>query len=124
MRNKLVLRKSLLAFLAIMTVSGGAGLWWPTSASPAGIAAAPRPFVPRPMPQQVITQANEDARRYQAVPPPPAAAPGGVLNALPDDATPLTIGGATYYLAGGNYYRPVYQGSQVVYQAVANPYMP
>jgi len=125
MQNKLMGRKSLLVFLAVMMVGGGAGLWWPTSASSAGITAAPRPFIPHRIPQQVITQANEDARRYQAVPPPGrSSAPGGVLDALPDGATTLSIGGATYYMAGGAYYRPVYQGDRVAYQAVENPYQP
>jgi hypothetical protein len=124
MMNKLAARKSLLVFLAVMMVGGGAGLWRPISASAAGVAAAPRPFIPHRVPQQVITQAHEDARRYQAVPPGQSSGPGRVLNVLPDGATVLTIGGATYYMAGGVYYRPVYQGDKVVYQAVENPYQP
>jgi hypothetical protein len=124
MMNKLVVRKSLLVFLAVMMVGGGAGLWWPMSATAAGFAAAPRPFIPHLLPQQVITRANEDARRYQAVPQGQSSGPGGVLNVLPEGATTLSIGGATYYMAGGVYYRPVYQGNEVVYQAVENPYQP
>ena len=36
-------------------------------------------------------------------------------------ARPLAIAGVTYYVASGVYYRPVYQGSTVVYQQVPNP---
>jgi hypothetical protein len=125
MQNKFVHRRSFLAFLAIMTVGAVAGLWWPAPASPGGggfVAAAPRNFVPHQMPQQLITRANEDARRYQAVPiPGRSAAMGRVLDAVPEGAVALSIGGATYYMAGGVYYRPVYQGNKVVYQVVPNP---
>jgi hypothetical protein len=143
MQNKLVLRKSLLAFMAIVMVAEVAGLWWPTPASPGGggvVAAAPRNFVPHPMvlPQQIITKAREDAQRYQAVPTKsregvPAGAQGEVamagrssamgrvLDTMPDGAVALSIGGATYYMAAGVYYRPIYQGDQVVYQVVGNP---
>ena len=34
---------------------------------------------------------------------------------------PWLIAGATYYVASGVYYRPVYEGSEVVYQQVPNP---
>ena len=36
---------------------------------------------------------------------------------------PLAVAGVTYYVASGVYYRPVYQGSEVVYQEVPNPEM-
>jgi hypothetical protein len=35
----------------------------------------------------------------------------------------VAIAGATYYVASGVYYRPVYEGSTVVYQEVPNPEM-
>lgn len=132
---KFGLQKSLLAFLAILLFGEVAGLSAPAAASPGGpgggraVAAVPRNFIPHPMamPQQVITRANEDAQRYQAVPAksrrevPADSAMGRVLDAMPDGAVALTISGATYYMAAGVYYRPIYQGDKVVYQMVKNP---
>lgn len=142
---KFGLQKSVLAFLAILLFGGVAGLSGPVAASPGGpgggraVAAVPRSFIPHRMvmPQQIITRANEDAQRYQAVPAKSrrevpdvqgevaqagrASAMGRVLDAMPDGAVALTIGGATYYMAAGVYYRPIYQGDKVVYQMVANP---
>ena len=46
---------------------------------------------------------------------------GAIVRTYPVGARPLVIAGATYYLASGIYYRPVYQGSTVVYQVVENP---
>jgi hypothetical protein len=40
---------------------------------------------------------------------------------MPVGARALAIAGATYYVASGVYYRPVYEGSEVVYQQVPNP---
>ncbi len=44
-----------------------------------------------------------------------------VRRTLPVGARAVAIAGATYYVAGGAYYRPVYEGSEVVYQEVPNP---
>jgi hypothetical protein len=140
---KFGVQKSLLVVLAIILLGEVAGLCGPAAASPPGgraVAAVPRSFVPHQMvmPQQMIQRANEDAQRYQAVPAESRReagtdAPGGVamagrssatgrvLDTMPDRAEALTIGGATYYMAGGVYYRPVYQGDKVVYQIVGNP---
>ena len=48
---------------------------------------------------------------------------GGVAvrRTLPAGARAVAIAGATYYVASGVYYKPVYQGSEVVYQQVENP---
>jgi hypothetical protein len=140
---KFGVQKSLLVFLAIILLGEVAGLWGPAAASPPGgraVAAVPRSFVPHQMvmPQQMIQRANEDAQRYQAVPAKSrgeaavdtpgggamagrSSATGRVLDTLPDGAEGMTIGGTTYYMAGGVYYRPIYQGDKVVYQMVANP---
>ena len=140
---KLVVQKTLLVFLAIVMFGEVGGLWGPAAASPGGgraVAAVPRSFVPHQMvlPQQLITKDREDAQRYQAVPTKsrggvPAGAQGEVamagrssamgrvLDTVPDGAVALSIGGATYYMAGGVYYRPIYQGDKVVYQKVENP---
>jgi hypothetical protein len=44
-----------------------------------------------------------------------------VVRTMPVGARAVAVAGATYYVASGVYYRPVYQGSTVVYQQVANP---
>jgi hypothetical protein len=44
-----------------------------------------------------------------------------VVRTMPVGARAVAIAGATYYVASGVYYRPVYQGSTVVYQQVPNP---
>lgn len=44
-----------------------------------------------------------------------------VVRTVPVGARAVAIAGATYYVASGVYYRPVYQGSTVVYQVVENP---
>jgi hypothetical protein len=46
---------------------------------------------------------------------------GAVVRTVPVGARAVVIAGATYYVASGVYYRPVYQGSTVVYQQVPNP---
>ena len=46
---------------------------------------------------------------------------GAVVRTMPVGARAVAIAGATYYVASGVYYRPVYQGSEVVYQEVENP---
>jgi len=43
------------------------------------------------------------------------------VTTLPVGARAVAIAGATYYVASGVYYRPVYYGSAVVYQEVENP---
>jgi hypothetical protein len=44
-----------------------------------------------------------------------------VVRTVPTGARALAIAGVTYYVASGVYYKPVYQGSEVVYQQVPNP---
>jgi hypothetical protein len=44
-----------------------------------------------------------------------------VVRTVPVGARAVAIAGATYYVASGVYYRPVYEGSEVVYQQVPNP---
>jgi hypothetical protein len=46
---------------------------------------------------------------------------GAIVRTVPVGARAVAIAGATYYVASGVYYRPVYQGSEVVYQEVENP---
>jgi hypothetical protein len=50
----------------------------------------------------------------------PAPAPyGGALPYLPPGATPTQVNGMEYFYSNGTYYKPVFNGSQVVY--VASP---
>jgi hypothetical protein len=46
---------------------------------------------------------------------------GAIVRTVPVGARAVAIAGATYYVASGVYYRPVYEGSEVVYQEVPNP---
>jgi hypothetical protein len=46
---------------------------------------------------------------------------GAIYRTIPVGARAVAIAGATYYVASGVYYRPVYEGSEVVYQQVENP---
>jgi hypothetical protein len=48
---------------------------------------------------------------------------GAIVRTYPAGARALAVAGVTYYVASGVYYRPVYQGSEVVYQEVPNPEM-
>ena len=46
---------------------------------------------------------------------------GAIVRTYPAGARALAVAGVTYYVASGVYYRPVYEGSTVVYQEVPNP---
>ena len=48
---------------------------------------------------------------------------GAIVRSYPAGARAVAVAGVTYYVASGVYYRPVYQGSEVVYQEVPNPEM-
>ena len=54
------------------------------------------------------------------VPPPPAASGqplpmGTVVSALPPGCVSTPVGGVEYYYGGGNFYRAVFQGNNLVY---------
>ena len=65
------------------------------------------------------------APQKQAVAPAPASPPpaatgkplplGTVVSALPAGCTSTPVGGVEYYYCGGNFYRAVFQGNQLVY---------
>ena len=46
---------------------------------------------------------------------------GAIVRTYPAGARALAVAGVTYYVASGVYYRPVYEGSTVVYQEVEDP---
>jgi hypothetical protein len=54
---------------------------------------------------------------YQVIPPPV----GATTWTLPSGAVDQNINGASYFAYGGAYYRPIYSGSSVYYEVVANP---
>lgn len=56
--------------------------------------------------QQAVTPANAPAT---------ALPMGTVVNVLPSGCTPKDIGGVEYYYCGGNCYRAVFQGNNLVY---------
>jgi hypothetical protein len=47
---------------------------------------------------------------------------GTVLGALPAAAAAQAVAGQNYYYDGNNYYQPCYQGTDVNYCVVPNPY--
>ena len=76
--------------------------------------------------QQQAAAAQQQAAAAQkqaaaAAAPPPAAAAGAplpvgtVVPALPAGCTSTPVGGVEYYYCGGNFYRAVFQGTQLVY---------
>jgi hypothetical protein len=76
--------------------------------------------------QQQAAAAQQQAAAAQqkaaaaATPPPPAAAGqplpvGTVVSALPKGCVSTPVGGVEYYYCGGNFYRAVFQGNQLVY---------
>ncbi len=85
----------------------------------------------RPGPTEVVTGPRrtyvEGPRGTTAVVGPRGAAVrgpyggGAIVRNYPVGARAIAIAGVTYYVASGVYYRPVYQGSEVVYQEVPNP---
>lgn len=64
--------------------------------------------------------AQEQATVPAPASPPPAADGkplplGTVVSALPAGCTSTPVGGVEYYYCGGNFYRAVFQGNQLVY---------
>jgi hypothetical protein len=66
-------------------------------------------------------EAGQAKQQAAAAPPPPAAAAGAplplgtVVAALPGGCTSTPVGGVDYYYCGGNFYRAVFQGNNLVY---------
>ena len=46
---------------------------------------------------------------------------GATTWTLPNGAVDQNVNGVTYFSYGGAYYRPIYSGSGVYYEVVANP---
>ena len=70
--------------------------------------------------QSETAQQQSAAARQQAAAPPSATAGkplplGTVVSALPAGCTSTPVGGVEYYYCGGNFYRAVFQGNQLVY---------
>lgn len=75
--------------------------------------------------EQQAAQANAEAAaaRQDAVAPPPAETGkplplGTVVAALPSGCVATPVGGEQYYYGGGNFYRAVFQGGNLVYVTV------
>jgi hypothetical protein len=66
-------------------------------------------------------QAAAAQQRAAAAPPPPPATGGKplplgtVVSSLPSGCTSTPVGGVDYFYCGGNFYRAVFQGNQLVY---------
>jgi hypothetical protein len=70
--------------------------------------------------QQQTAAAQQQAAAAATPTPPPAAAVtplplGTVVAALPPGCVATPVGGEAYYYCGGNFYRAVFQGNQLVY---------
>jgi hypothetical protein len=67
-------------------------------------------------------QAAEAKKQAAAAPPPPPPVAAGkplplgtVVKALPAGCTSTPVGGIDYFYCGGNFYRAVFQGNELVY---------
>ena len=70
--------------------------------------------------QQQAAVAQQQAAAAAPPPPPPATAGkplplGTVVSTLPEGCAAKTVGDVEYYHCGGNYYRAVFQGNNLVY---------
>jgi hypothetical protein len=120
---------------AVRGPGGGAAVAGPRGAAAVGprgnaVAATPRNYVHTggasvaAGPRRAYAEGPRGGEAY--VGPRGAAVQGprggtAVVRTMPVGARAVAIAGATYYVASGVYYRPVYEGSEVVYQQVPNP---
>jgi hypothetical protein len=68
--------------------------------------------------QQQAAAAQQQAAAAPPSPPAAAGQPlpvGTVVSALPQGCVSTPVGGVEYYYCGGNFYRAVFQGNQLVY---------
>jgi hypothetical protein len=70
--------------------------------------------------QQQAAAAQQQTAAATAPPPPTAVSGkplplGTVVSTLPAGCTATPVGGVEYYYCGGNFYRAVFQGNQLVY---------
>jgi hypothetical protein len=114
---------------------GGAAVAGPRGAAAVGprgnaVAATPRSYVHTGTasvtagPRRTYAEGPRGGQAY--VGPRGAAVKGpyggtAIVRTVPAGARAVAIAGATYYVASGVYYRPVYQGSEVVYHQVETP---
>ena len=120
---------------AVRGPRGGAAVAGPRGAAAVGprgnyVAATPRSYVHTGSasvtagPRRAYAEGPRGGQAY--VGPRGAAVQGprggtAVVRTMPVGARAVAIAGATYYVASGVYYKPVYQGNEVVYQEVPNP---
>jgi hypothetical protein len=120
---------------AVSGPRGGAAVAGPRGAAAVGprgnaVAATPRSYVHTGSasvtagPRRAYAEGPRGGQAY--VGPRGAAVQGprggtAVVRTVPVGARAVAVAGATYYVASGVYYKPVYQGSEVVYEQVPNP---
>jgi hypothetical protein len=130
-----VLTKDAEARAAVRGPGGGGAVAGPRGAAAVGprgnaVAATPRSYVHTGSasvtagPRRAYAEGPRGGEAY--VGPRGAAVQGprggtAVVRTVPVGARALAVAGVTYYVASGVYYKPVYQGSEVVYQQVPNP---
>jgi hypothetical protein len=90
-----------------------------TTAAAASETAAAQQQAAAAQQQAASAQQQTAAAQQQAAPAPPAAGKqlpiGTVVSALPSGCVSTPVGGVEYYYCGGNFYRAVFQGNQLVY---------
>jgi hypothetical protein len=120
---------------AVRGPGGGAAVAGPRGAAAVGpggnaVAATPRNYVHTGSasvttgPRRAYAEGPRGGEAY--VGPRGAAVQGprggtAVVRTVPVGARALAVAGVTYYVASGVYYKPVYEGSEVVYQQVPPP---
>lgn len=117
---ELVLVPEAHAILGVRRRAARRGVVVGSSMAAAGSAAAQSQ--PAVAPAAAPAPAPAPAAPPAAAPPPAAPAAGGeplplgtVVSSLPSGCTSKAEGGVQYYYCGGNYYRAVFQGNNLVY---------
>lgn len=85
-----------------------------------GATAATEEAAYRPPPESAPPPAPSQPAAAPPPPAPPAASGkplplGTVVHSLPAGCTSTPVGGVNYYYCGGNFYRAVFQGNELVY---------
>lgn len=102
-------------------VAASVGAAEATAAASASVSAANQQAAAAKQQAAIAEQQAAAAKAAAAAPPPAAAAPGTplpigtVVVALPGGCVATPVAGVAYYYCGGNFYRAMFQGNQLVY---------
>ncbi len=93
----------------------------PTEAAAKPAPPQPRPAAAKPAPEPPAAATTAPPRVASPAPPPAAGKPlplGTVVPALPAGCVSTPVGGVQYFYCGGNFYKAVIRGSNLVYETV------